>query len=129
MEGRILHSQYYGFRRYSIDLMSSAALAKEEHKPSWINYQFPSFLRQMSSSISSRALNKAVCKKIGSKIHSSIRAVQQNELPIIKQQFKNAETAANISCLFDFDEDEIAFYVKQNPIQKRCRIFLKNPRN
>lgn len=126
LEGRILHSQYYGFRRYSIDLMSSAALAKGEHKPSWINYQFPSFLRQMSASISSRALNKAICKKIGSKIHSSIRAVQQNELPIIKQQFKQEETAANLSCLFGFDEDEIAFLCEAKSDSKKVQNIFED---
>jgi len=125
LEGHILHSQYYGFRRYSVDLMSSAALAKEESKPAWINYQFPSFLRQMSSSISSRSLNKAICKKIGLKIHASIKSVQQNELPIIKEQLKHEQSAANVCYLYNLDENEIAFLLETKPDTKKVQNILE----
>ncbi|MBU0586855.1 replication factor C large subunit [Candidatus Micrarchaeota archaeon] len=69
-DGRIRKRQYWGFLRYSSDLLTAGVALSKSHKyMKFVRYQFPSYLRYMSSSISKRALRKSVGLKIGAKVH------------------------------------------------------------
>ncbi len=69
-DGRIMNRQYWGFLRYSGDLLTAGvSLAKKERYLKFTRYQFPNYLRQMSASSARRAMLRGIGHKIGSKTH------------------------------------------------------------
>ena len=71
-DGRIYRRQYWGFLRYSTDLMTAGvSLSKEEKYRKFTPYAFPSYIRKMGSSKSKRALDREIAKKLSKHLHGS----------------------------------------------------------
>ena len=106
-DGRIKRAQYWGYLRYSGDLMSSGvALAKSAPNTGYTPTSFPSYIRAMGASRGSRALRKSTLSKIARACHCSISQAQYY-LPQIREAVKT--DAQPLVHEFGFDEDEIAF--------------------
>ncbi len=60
-DGRIMNRQYWGFLRYSGDLLTAGvSLAKKEKYYKFVRYQFPNYLRQMSASSARRSMMREI---------------------------------------------------------------------
>ena len=116
-DGRISRNQYYGYLRYSNDLLSSGvALAKGAPYRKYTPLAFPDYLREMGATKGSRATRKAVLRKIAAACHCS-PAQAQSYLPIIELMAKShpAEAAQE----FGFEEEELAFVAKLAPKKEK----------
>jgi len=114
-DGRIRRAQYWGYLRYSSDLMTAGvALSKSSpsQQHSYVPFAYPDYIRAMGSSRSSRALRKAVLSKIARLCHCSL-AQAGGYLPLFEQVAKKEEGAFGEL----FDEDELAFIMRK-PVKK-----------
>ena len=123
--GRIYRRQYWGYKRYSSDLMSSGvALSKENTYYDFVMYTFPTLLRKLSSSRALRAMKKELGTKIGKKIHTSSRQVMAYDLPYLKMFFENKELAAQYTANFELNEKELAFLMNTKPTTKKVQKII-----
>ena len=105
-DGRIKIRQYWGFLRYSGDLLTAGvALSKDEKYMKFVRYQFPNYLRMMSSSIGRRAMKKSVGLKIGAKVHARWRD-GEGYMDILKHILESAKGA---QAFYNFEDEEAAF--------------------
>jgi replication factor C large subunit len=108
-DGRIKFSAWK-LMRYSIDLCSAGvALSKEEPYRKFTKYNFPTYLRSMSSSIARRAMRKKIGSKIGQVVHSN-RHDALEYLPLIRDIAKKNQHA--VEELYMFEDDELAFIME-----------------
>jgi replication factor C large subunit len=84
------------------------ALAKEEKYSGWTRYQYPSKIKKMGQSRAARNRMEAVGKKIGEKMHISLRESAQL-LPFLSMLIEDNPDLAD---QLELDEDEEEF-VKQ----------------
>lgn len=78
-DGRIIKRQYWGFLRYSTDLMTiGVALSKEEPYKKFILYNFPNYIQKMSATKSKREINKQISKKLKYRIRGSTKKIQDS---------------------------------------------------
>jgi replication factor C large subunit len=116
-DGRISRRQYWGFLRYSSDLMSagvSVAKAAPYHKFSQL--AFPDYLREMGASKGGRAMRKGVLRKIARECHCSVTQAA-SYLPLLALFAKKDE--ASVSDFFKFDSDELAFISGKKPAAEK----------
>lgn len=105
-DGRIKRTQYWGYLRYSNDLLSAGvALAKETNYRKFSKYSFPDYLREMGASKSGRLARKSVLRKIALLCHCSIGQAA-DYLPLIRASISIDEGTITE---FGLDEDERAF--------------------
>ena len=124
--GRIYRRQYWGYKRYSSDLMSSGvALSKENTYYDFVMYTFPTLLRKLSASRALRAMKKELGTKIGKKIHTSSREVMTYDLPYLQMLFENKELAAQYTANFELNEKELAFLMNTKPATKKVQKILE----
>jgi replication factor C large subunit len=108
-DGRIRRTQYWGYLRYSSDLMTSGvALSKSSPSNGYVQFAYPDYIRAMGSSKSSRTLRKSVLSKIARMCHCSL-AQSGVYLPLFEAVSKKEEGAFGEL----FDEDELAFIMKK----------------
>ena len=116
-DGRISRNQYYGYLRYSNDLLSAGvALAKASPYRKYTPYGFPDYLREMGASKGSRATRKAVLQKISRVCHCSVTQAQSYLLflePLAK------EHPEEITSEFGFEEEELLFVSKEKPKKEK----------
>lgn len=107
-DGRIIRRQYWGFMRYSNDLITAGvALAKEEAYHKFVKYQFPKIITLLGSSRGERALKESIGMKIGRRCHVSSKDAIFLYLPLLKQICKDARNAENVQEYFGFEEEEM----------------------
>lgn len=124
--GRIRRRQYYGLWAYAKDLMTSGvAMAKAERYHGWVNYQFPSWLLQMSRTKSIRQLQKSVAGKIGSYSHTSKAEVKKDILPFFRYIYKSDHTfAVNMSINLEFSKEEIGWLISENVTSNKVKYLM-----
>ena len=106
-DGRIGRLQYFGFLRYSTDLLSSGvALSRTTPKRGFIPFAFPEYIRALASSKGSRALRKSVLGKILRACHCSASQAQ-SYLQLARHSAKEAPEEAR--AIYGFDDDEMEF--------------------
>ncbi|MBI5133723.1 MAG: replication factor C large subunit [Thaumarchaeota archaeon] len=115
-DGRITKRQYWGFLRYSNDLMTAGvALAKEEPYHKFTKYQFPSYIKSLSQIKARRAMEKAIGLKIGSKCHVSWKDGRLY-LPLIR--LLASENQDKLKSFFNFEDEEIEFISGKKKAEK-----------
>lgn len=108
-DGRIKRQQYWGYLRYSSDLMTAGpALSRHAKQHGYVPFAYPDYIRAMGASRSSRALRKSVLSKISRLCHCSIQQAS-GYLPLFEQAAKKEEGAFGEF----FGEDELAFIMKK----------------
>lgn len=106
-DGRIKARQYWGFLRYSADLMcAGTALAAHSPPQRFIRFSFPSYLRQMSATTAARALARSIRSKVGKRLHTSGKEAE-GFLPILA--YLHALGPAQIASAYGLDEKEEEF--------------------
>lgn len=117
-EGRIRRT-YWKFLRYALDLETAGvALAKQKPYRKFTRYQFPGYLRSMSSSMQRRAMLKKIGLKIGAVVHANRREAL-HYLPLLREMSKGNED--QLMKLYDLEEDELAFIMETSPRKIRTR--------
>lgn len=108
-DGRIMNRQYWGFLRYSGDLLTAGiALSKKEKYSKFVKYQFPNYLRQASALSARRAMLKEIGHKIGARTHSGWKD-SLDYMHILKHILDSKPEAMPF---YLFDEDEAAFILE-----------------
>ncbi|MFP3949831.1 MAG: replication factor C large subunit [Candidatus Micrarchaeia archaeon] len=124
-DGRILNRQAWGFLKYSSDLMTAGvSLSRSDMRPKFVRFQFPSFLKKMKATSSSRATMKSLLSKIGRKVHTSPRRAE-SYLPVFAGLYE--EDPGYFAVNYGIDEKEAAllkkFYAgsrrKRKPAKKK----------
>ncbi|MCX6771003.1 MAG: AAA family ATPase [Candidatus Micrarchaeota archaeon] len=114
-DGRIKRAQYWGYLRYSSDLMTSGvALSKSApaQQHGYVQFAYPDYIRAMGSSKSARTLRKGALSKITRMCHCSLQQAS-GYLPLFELVAKKEEGAFGGL----FDEDELAFIMRK-PVKK-----------
>ncbi len=120
-DGRIKRRQYWGFLRYSSDLMTAGvALAKEERYFKFTRYSFPSYLRLMATSQARRKMRKEIGIKLGHILKCGWRE-GLSFLPTLRAILEKEPTAY---IFFDLSEEEAAFVLQKE--LKSFKAMLKN---
>lgn len=112
-DGRIPRQQYWGFLRYSGDLLSAGvSVAKAAPYRKFSQLAFPDYLREMGASKGSRATRKAVLQKIARACHCSLSQAADYLPPL---RAASAKDPAALLEFFKFDEDEVSFVSGKKP--------------
>lgn len=112
-DGRIRRRQSWGLLRYSSDLMTAGvSLSRSDMRPRFARFQFPSFLKRMKATSSSRATTKSLLRKIGKKVHTSPKKAE-SYLPLFAAMC--AEDPEYFSANYHFEEKEMEFLGKFAP--------------
>jgi len=114
-DGRIRRTQYWGYLRYSSDLMTSGVALSKSSPPEqhgYVPFAYPEYIRAMGASRSSRSLRKSVLSKIARMCHCSISQAA-SYLSLFEVVAKKEDGAFGEL----FDEDELAFIMKK-PVKK-----------
>lgn len=107
--GRIRRSMNWKLLKYVYKFSTiGVALSKEEKYEGWTKYQYPSKIKRMGSSKASRNKLEAVSKKIGEKLHVSIKDSKQM-MPFLAEVIDDDPEVAE---QLELDEDEIEFVQK-----------------
>ncbi len=116
--GRTKRRQYYGLWKYASDLMfGGVAISKSRHYTG-SRYSFPSWLRKMGASKSSRAYRKEMESKIGKYTHMS-RGKSREMMPAVRDIFRaNSRIAVEFTKRLDFSEDSLTLLLGKNTAKK-----------
>jgi len=115
-DGRIKRTQYWGYLRYSSDLMTAGtALSKSapQGQHGYTPFAYPDYIRAMGSSKSARTLRRGVLSKVARTCHCSLQQAG-GYLPLLEAVAKKEEAAFGGL----FDEDELAFIMKKTVKKK-----------
>ncbi|MGQ9720701.1 MAG: replication factor C large subunit [Candidatus Jordarchaeum sp.] len=107
--GRIRNRQHWGLLSYVFELMSAGvSLSREVSKAGYVKYQFPSWIRNLSRTRSTRSKLSSIGMRIGSKCHISSSGGVEYYLPYLEVIFKaDPKIAAKISKWFEFEDELI----------------------
>lgn len=109
-DGRISRRQAWKLLKYSTVLAhAGVALSKNGRYHKFVKYEFPSFLRFMSTTSEKRALRKSVLKKIMRMCHVSLSDAEEY-FQLIAAAEKKGHSLARF---FELDEDELAFVMRE----------------
>jgi replication factor C large subunit len=104
--GRITKRQYWGFLRYASAFIVFVSLAKNKDTYGFSKYNFPSYIKDLSSTMEKRNMLKSIAKKIAKKIHSNSNYVINNIKFFTTLIKSNKDGAKNYYML---DDEEIEF--------------------
>ncbi|MFB0560261.1 MAG: replication factor C large subunit [Candidatus Lokiarchaeia archaeon] len=107
--GRIRNRQHWGLLSYVFELMSAGvSLSRTISEPHYVRYQFPSWIRNLSRTRSTRSKLSSIGMRIGSKCHTSSAGGVEYYLPYLEVIFKaDPKSAAKISKWFEFEDELI----------------------
>lgn len=113
-DGRIRRRQYWGYLRYSSDLMLWGVSSTRVHPgPAFVPYAFPSYIQKMGASKSKRSLRAALSSKISPLVHTTTRRAR-DFIPLLQAQAAGGCVAA-LGLFYHLDEDERAGLLEMSP--------------
>ncbi len=118
-DGRIMRRQYWGYLRYSSDLMGwGVASARRHPSAAFVSYMFPSYIQKMGATKSRRTLRKALSAKISVRTHTTSRRAA-DFIPLVQAQAATFDTSSPgsqaLCAYYSFDEDELAGLLEAAP--------------
>ncbi len=125
--GRIKNRQHWGLLSYVFELMSAGvSLSRTVSEPHYVNYQFPSWIRNLSRTRSTRSKLSSIGMRIGGKCHTSSAGGVEYYLPYLEVIFKaDPKLAAKISKWFGFEDELIENIVDDKRIYNKIIKELK----
>ncbi len=104
--GRIIQTQNWKLLKYVYSFSTvGVALSKEEKYQGWTRYQYPSKIKQMGQTHSTRKQIDNIASKISEKLHIS-KTQFKKDLPFLKKQLQNNPDLAK---QLELEEDEEKF--------------------
>ncbi|MFH0955404.1 MAG: replication factor C large subunit [Candidatus Micrarchaeota archaeon] len=121
--GRVHYRQYFGFWRYSSELMTSGVGLSHgaDFHPDFIMYKFPGLLSRLAASSAERNLKMGIAEKAQEKMHASKREIVSQDIPFWLNLFDDHQKAVELSALFNLDENEIAFLMQSAKTTKKVQ--------
>lgn len=108
-DARISMRQYWGFLRYSSDLMSAGvSLSRSKTTPKFVTYSFPAFLRSMGATKASRAMKRKIGAKLGKVLHCSSRDAEVY-FSLVSDECDKDVTA--VKSLYGLEDEEVGFLI------------------
>ncbi len=121
--GRVRRRQYYALWGYASELMTGGvAVAKSRPYPGYTRWEFPSWLRRMSSSRAKRQLRDNLALKIGRHLHTSKREARLEYIAPLSYLFKaDEELVVHLGADLLLSKEELAFLLDDKPTLKRVK--------
>lgn len=118
--GRTFRRQHFGLWRYANDLMcGGVAVAKRRIYTEFTQYSFPTWLRKMGMSKSTRGLRTSLSKKVGKYVHVSSNKGKEF-LPFLKNLFiKDPRMAITLIRKLELNLDELSLLLENEKIAKK----------
>jgi replication factor C large subunit len=108
--GRTRSSQDYGLWSYASDLMTAGVCSAKTREPEGSRFQFPSWLKKMSSSRSARNTRDGLAGKIADAVHTSTEQARDVYIaPLRALANEDEDVAAAITAELDLTEAELAY--------------------
>lgn len=136
--GRARKSRAYNLWSYAADLMScGVAVAKTKAYAANIRYAFPSWLREMKASKSTRDLRNSLLKKIGKFCHVSMKKANEFIEDIRKMLRLDEDLAHSLVNKLELNEEEVMYllgeestsrvekFFKEGKIEERGKVTMK----
>jgi hypothetical protein len=93
-------------------MTAGVSLSRSDMRPKFVRFQFPSYLKQMKATSSSRATMKSILTKIGRKMHTSPRRAE-SYLPVFAGLYSG--NPEYFESNYGFDEKEAELLKKFAP--------------
>lgn len=124
--GRVRRRQYYGLWSYASQMMTAGvAMAKKQPYKGWTRWQFPGWLRRMSSSKAQRGLRDGVARKIAAHTHTSMREARGESMEPMSMLFQaDDEFAIALGADMNLGADELAFLLNTKPTTKKVKALM-----
>jgi len=123
--GRTKRRQNYGLWKYANDLMFGGVAISKSRFYTGSRYSFPSWLRKMGASKSSRAYRKEMESKIGRYTHMSGKKSREM-MPTVRDIFRaNSRIAVEFNRKLDFSEDSLSILLGKSTAKKIMDIIKK----
>ncbi|MFA5381663.1 MAG: replication factor C large subunit [Candidatus Micrarchaeia archaeon] len=120
-DGRIYKRQYWGFLRYSTDLMTAGvSVSKEKKYNKFTAYSFPSFIQKMGASKSKRASNKEIAGKLKKHLHGSNKKIIES-IEVVSDILKSNLNKAMEFYNLDAEEAAYILGVSEAQIKKMLK--------
>ncbi len=128
--GRVRRRQYYALWGYASELMTGGvALAKTQPYRGYTRWQFPSWLRRMSSSRAKRQLRDNLALKVGKLLHTSKRQARLEYLEPLSVLFQaDEEFAVQVGADLVLSVEELGFLLDKKPALKGVKDLHKRLR-
>ncbi|MEM3112088.1 MAG: AAA family ATPase [Candidatus Anstonellales archaeon] len=121
-DGRVLLRQYWGYLRYSADLLGAGiSLLNPEKGSGFLVYAFPTYLKKMSETKARREIKKRILDKIRRKVHGS-RKKSSAYFELVKVQL--SKDPPSVSDFYGFEYDEVAFLLGKSEAEAK-KLFNK----
>lgn len=119
-------TQNYRFWAVAGDLVTGGVAAAQHHRTGgWARYQFPSWLRKMSSSRAQRALRDKLATKVGAGLHAGRRDAREELIPLLAFLMARDEAlAVHVVRELDLEADELGLLIGEKPTSKRVKALL-----
>ncbi len=118
--GRIRNRQHWGLLSYVFTLMSAGvSLSRESNSGGAAKYQFPSWVKEMSTAKARRKTLENIAGKIGKKCHVSSNEALRSYIPYLKVIIEaNPEEGAKLARWFDLGPEMIEEIVPKKITEK-----------
>lgn len=125
--GRVRRRQYYALWGYASELMTGGvAMAKKQPYRGYTRWQFPSWLRRMSSSRAKRQLRDNLALKVGKLLHTSKRQARLEYLEPLSVLFQaDEEFAVQVGADLVLSVEELGFLLDKKPALKGVKELHK----
>jgi len=112
--GRTNRKQNYGLWSYACDIMNGGVATAKTHDYPNEKYSFPSWLRELKDSKSTRDIRDSIVKKISEASHNSSNKSKDFLLTYFTHMFRNdTGFAIRMKQRFDFSETEIKYLLSE----------------
>jgi len=117
--GRTNRIQNYGLWSYACDIMNGGVATAKTHDYPNEKYSFPTWLREVKDSKSTRDVRDSIVKKISVASHNSSGKSRDSLLMYFTQMFRNDTVfAVKMRQRFDFSESEIKYLLGEKHVHK-----------
>ncbi|KYK21794.1 hypothetical protein AYK25_07850 [Thermoplasmatales archaeon SM1-50] len=117
--GRVNKKRTYELWSYACDLMSGGVSVAKTHSYGNTRYSFPSWIKEMKNSQSTRILREGVVKKISKPTHTSDRKTIDAILPYFQSLFRNnSQFACKMIKVMDFSENEVKYLLGEKYLHR-----------
>ncbi|HEX2022812.1 MAG TPA: replication factor C large subunit [Candidatus Thermoplasmatota archaeon] len=125
--GRVQRRQQYGLWSYASELMTAGVAVAKHGRPAGARFQFPSWLRRLSTSKAVRETRDATAAKVGDVVHTSKARARQDMFPYLKALMKEDERfAAWLTWRCGFEPEELAFLLEEKPASARVKRIMES---
>ncbi len=120
-DGRIMGRQYWGYLKYSSDLMGAGvSICNPEKGSGFLMYSFPAYLRKMSESKARREIKRRIGEKLKKKLHGSRRMLVEEYSGLVK--LLCGKEISGVCEMYGLETDEVAFIMGKTEAEVKKKL-------